>query len=336
MAKVLVTGGSGFIATHVLKVLLQNGYNVITTVRNSKKAEKVKEALSSVSSSRLDFRIVEDMAQPGAFDQVLRIEGLEVVIHTASPFQFKVENIKKDLLDPAIEGTNGILMAVKKNAPSVRRVVITSSFAAIIDFDNDANVSPLTYSEKDWNPITEAHALQNPFFGYMASKTFAERAAWDFVEKEKPNFHITTINPPVVFGPIIVNPDSLDDINTSNKSFYNLISGKSKEEVLDKVRFPWVDVRDLALAHMKAFELEETKEKRLMVAAGLKSKYDLVEIIKRNFPDLAANLPSLDSNQPHTDILRYDNSLTTEILGPTKISLEQSVVDTVKSLKNLC
>ncbi|RKF77794.1 Ketoreductase azaE [Golovinomyces cichoracearum] len=336
MNKVLVTGGSGFIATHVLKVLLQNGYNVIATVRSRNKAEKVKEALAGVSSSSLDLRIVEDMAQPGAFDQVLRTEGLEVVIHTASPFQLKVENVKKDLLDPAIEGTNGILVAIKKNAPSVRRVVITSSFAAIIAFDNAANGSPFTYSEKSWNPITEAHALQNPLFGYKASKTFAERAAWDFVEKEKPNFSLTTINPPLVFGPVIINPDSPDDINTSNKTFYDLISGRSKGQVLDRVRYPWVDVRDVALAHMKAFELEGTKEKRLMVAAGLQSKYDLAEIIKRNFPDLAANLPSLDSNQQHTDVLRFDNSLSTEILGPTKFSLEQSVVDTVKSLKDMC
>lgn len=230
MTKILVTGGSGFIATHVLKVLLQNGHTVITTVRSSSKANKVKEALSGVSSSRLDFHIVEDMARPRAFDEALRIEGLEVVIHTASPFRFKVENIKKELLEPAVEGTNGILAAVKKNAPSVRKVIITSSFAAIVTFDNTASGSPVTYSEKDWNPITEVEATQNPLFGYKASKTFAERAAWDFVEKEKPNFSITTINPPVVFGPVIVRPGSIDDINTSNQSFMILFRVGRREK----------------------------------------------------------------------------------------------------------
>lgn len=87
---------------------------------------------------------------------------------------------------------------------------------------------------------------------------------------------------------------------------------------------------------MKAFELEGAKGKRLMVAGGLQSKYDLVEIIKRNFPDYVANLPSLESTQLQIDAYRYDNSLSTEILGPTTFSLEQSVVDTVKSLQFLC
>jgi nucleoside-diphosphate-sugar epimerase len=82
------------------------------------------------------------------------------------------------------------LKAIKKSAPTVKRVVITSSFAAIID----SKAGPgYQYSEKDWNPITEEEALQNASNGYRASKTFAEKAAWDFVEKEKPNFTIATV-----------------------------------------------------------------------------------------------------------------------------------------------
>ena len=114
----------------------------------------------------------------------------EAVIHTASPFHFNVTDTKKDLLDPAILGTTGILKAIKKSAPTVKRVVITSSFAAIVD----PNAEPgHTYSEKDFNPITEEEALQNPSNGYRASKTFAEKAAWEFVEKEKPNFTLATV-----------------------------------------------------------------------------------------------------------------------------------------------
>lgn len=94
---------------------------------------------------------------------------------------------KKDLLDPAIIGTTGILKAVKKNAPTVKRVVITSSFDSILNGSKGTSYDH-TYSEKDWNPITEQEALKDPSSGYRASKTFAEKAAWEFVEKEKPNF----------------------------------------------------------------------------------------------------------------------------------------------------
>jgi nucleoside-diphosphate-sugar epimerase len=94
------------------------------------------------------------------------------------------------------------LKSIKKGAPSVKRVVITSSFASIIT-PNKGNWPGHEYCEEDWNPITLEEAYENPSAGYRASKTFAEKAAWDFLEKEKPNFTISTINPPLVFGPIV-------------------------------------------------------------------------------------------------------------------------------------
>ena len=106
------------------------------------------------------------------------------------------------MLDPAVIGTTGVLKSIKKSAPTVKRVTITSSFAAIIDPFKGMRPG-YTYSEKDWNPITHDQALENPSNGYRASKTFAEKAAWDFLEKEKPNFTVSTINPPLVLGPIV-------------------------------------------------------------------------------------------------------------------------------------
>lgn len=121
------------------------------------------------------------------------------MIHTASPFHFNAQDIQKDLLDPALHGTVGVLKAIKANAPTVKRVVITSSFAALVN-PSKGTWPEHTYSEKDWSPLTHEEALQSQAAGYRASKTFAERAAWDFVEEEKPNFDLATINPPMVFG----------------------------------------------------------------------------------------------------------------------------------------
>lgn len=107
MTKVLLTGGSGFIAAHVLEILLEHNHTVITTVRSQSKADNIKKAHSeAVSSGKLDFRIVEDIAVQGAFDDAVKSisEGLEAVIHTASPFHFNVTDTKRDLLDPAIIG----------------------------------------------------------------------------------------------------------------------------------------------------------------------------------------------------------------------------------------
>lgn len=274
-----------------------------------------------------------DIAQEGAFDEAVKIDGLAAVIHTASPFHFNVTDTQKDLLDPAVIGTTGVLKAIKKNAPSVKRVVITSSFAAIVDGGKGDAVGH-TYSEKDWNPVTLEQALQNPTNGYRASKTFAERAAWDFVEKEKPNFTLAVVNPPLVLGPIVHYLNSLDALNTSNERIRNLIQGRFKEEIPHTGTFLWVDVRDIALAHVKAFESEEAQGKRFFVTAGYFSNRELAEIIRKNFPEY--ELPGKEvkgGDYPEGGLYKFDNSRTTEVLGIKFKSLEESVVDTVKSLK---
>lgn len=122
------------------------------------------------------------------------------------------------------------MKSIKKSAPSVKHVVITSSFAAIIQAEKGFWPGH-EYSEADWNPITSKEATENPMMGYRASKTFAEKAAWEFLEKEKPNFTISTINPPMVFGPIVHALDSLENLNTSNERIRNAVQGKFKDEI---------------------------------------------------------------------------------------------------------
>lgn len=335
LTNLITPGGSGFIAAHVLDILLARGHSVVTTVRSEEKAQKIREAHPDTPASLLDFRIVPDIAKVGAFDDAVQIDGLEAVIHTASPFHFNVTDTKKDLLDPAIIGTTGVLQAIKKHAPSVKRVVITSSFAALMNCEK-GDWPGHSYSEADWNPITEEEAYLNPAYGYRASKTFAEKAAWDFVEKEKPNFTLSTMNPPMVFGPIVHYLNSLSALNTSNERFRNLITGQYKEEIPPTGTVLWIDVRDLALAHVKAMELEEAQGKRFFVTAGHYSNKEVAEIIRKNFPELEGELPGKDvtgGDYPEGGVYSFDNTRTQEVLGIKFTGLEQCVVDTVKSLK---
>ena len=197
MTRVLLTGGSGFIASHILDILLAHKHSVVTTVRSQEKADGIKKAYPKVTKDQLDFTIVPDIESAGAFDKaVVSDPPFEAVIHAASPFHFNITDIKKDLLDPAINGTTGILKAIKAHAPTVKSVVITSSFASIVNTNLPSPASAHTYSEKDWNPITQEESVQSPINGYRASKTFAERAAWDFVKNEKPNFTLSTVSAP--------------------------------------------------------------------------------------------------------------------------------------------
>ena len=246
------------------------------------------------------------------------------------------------------------MKAIKKSAPSVKRVVITSSFASIIDGAKTTRPG-YTYSEKDWNPVTEEEAIQNPSNGYRASKTFAEKAAWGFVEQEKPNFTLATVGsrgpdviitlmqtqccPPLVLGPIVHYLNSLDALNTSNQRIRDIMTGACKSELKPTGTFIWVDVRDLALCHVKAAELPEAANKRFFITAGYFSNKEIANIIREAYPKLASNIPTGDAlkagDYPADGIYKYDNSRTVDVLGIKFIPLKQSIIDTVKSLQEV-
>ncbi|KAF2738164.1 NAD(P)-binding protein [Polyplosphaeria fusca] len=341
MTRVLLTGGSGFIAAHTLDVLLKHGHSVITTVRTQQKADKIKAAYKSYADKgQLDFAIVPDIAQEGAFDQaVISDPPFEAVLHTASPFHFNVTDVKKDLLDPAIIGTTGILKSIKKSAPSVKTVVITSSFAAIVN-PSKGFWPGHEYTEEDWNPITMEEAQENPMSGYRASKTFAEKAAWEFLEKQKPNFSLATINPPMVFGPIIHNLDTLENINTSNQRLVFAAQGKFKDEIPPTGVHLWVDVRDVAEAHVAAFEKPEAANKRFFTLTGFFSNKELCQIIGKNFPqykDLPTDeTPGGDYPEGGKEgIYKFSNKRSVDVLGLKYRGLEECVVDAVKSFQEV-
>lgn len=335
MTRILLTGGSGFIAAHVLDTLLERGHSVVTTVRSQEKAQKIKEAHPDVPKEKLDFAIVEDIAKLDAFENaVVSDPPFETVIHTASPFHFKVTDIQKELLDPAINGTVGILRAIKKNAPSVKRVVITSSFAAIID---PSKPPSFVFSEEHWNPVTKEQATTTPAFGYRASKTFAEKAAWDFVEKEKPNFTLATCNPPVVLGPVVHYLNSLSALNTSNERIRDLITGASRDKCPPTGTHLWVDVRDIALSHALAAEKPEAANQRFFIVAGKFSNKEVAEVIHDVFPQFREKLPAGEALKsgdfPAEGSFGVDNRKSREVLGLSYRSLRESVIDTVKSLE---
>lgn len=131
--RVLVTGGSGYLAGHIIDQLLQRGHSVVTTTRTQAKASGLLRRYAQHGKDVFDVVIVEDIAVEAAFDQaVVSTPPFDAVCHPTSPFYFDVTDIQKELLEPAIMGTIGILRSIKAHAPSVRRVVITSSLASMI------------------------------------------------------------------------------------------------------------------------------------------------------------------------------------------------------------
>lgn len=299
----------------------------MTTVRSDSKG---KDCLAShpESSHLLSYAIVEDMGRPGAFDKAVQSDPpFEAVVHTASPFHYHAADLKKDMIDPAIMGTTEILKSIKRHASSVRRVVVTSSFAAVINFQEAVSV----YTSSHWNPITMEQALTDGQMAYVGSKKFAEKAAWDFLENEKPHFTLATINPVMVFGPPASRLGSLESVNTSNIIFRDMIQGKMASGIKPN-EFQWVDVRDVALAHVRAMEVPEAAGQRFLAAAGPYSNHQIGNIIKQNFPEVADRLPEYISVPDNGPSFTIDNTPIKEVLGIPLRSLKDCVVDTARSL----
>jgi len=144
--------------------------------------------------------------------------------------------------------------------------------------------------------------------------------------------------PPLVLGPIVHYLNSLDGLNTSNQRVRNLITGQCKKEIPDTGTFIWVDVRDLALCHVKAIEIDEAANKRFFITAGYFSNKEIADIIRKNFPEYKDELPKQEvkgGGYPEGGIYKYDNKRVVEVLGIKFKSLEESIVDLVKSLKSV-
>ncbi|KAL3459202.1 hypothetical protein BJX64DRAFT_279357 [Aspergillus heterothallicus] len=208
---ILVTGASGFLASHIILAFLEAGYKIRGTVRSNSTAEKVKS-------------------------------------------RYPRDN-EKDLLQLATQGTLNITKAVAEREPNVRRVIVTASFASMLDLDQ-AFRPGYRYTEADWNPCTYETA------------------------HNKPPFSVTTICPPWIFGPTI--DDGLTKVNESTETIWNLINGSLKD-VFDNDFAAFVNIHDAAEAHLKAYETEKAANQRFLVAGGRFLKQEACDIIRRRF-----------------------------------------------------
>ncbi|KAF7510316.1 hypothetical protein GJ744_006812 [Endocarpon pusillum] len=342
--RVFLTGARGFVASHILAKLLERGYLVTASVRSESQAREIL-ALNPSWKGALNFVYISDITAEGIFDDVfLKADyAFDYIIHTASPTSFDITDFQRDLINPAVQGTVGLLKSAHQfGGSSLKRFVYLSSAVTILNSLQDIGRAGENYTEKDWNPITAARAIEskNPVLGYSASKKLAEEAAWRFVEDKKPVFDLTSINPIVITGPMLQPISGPKSVTGTNKSFvYSFMDGEYKQ--IDSVKFPFyhhVDVRDVALAHIIALTSPQASGQRILLADELITPQLVANIIRRNFPELRDRVPEGDPNRILPDGVNptgWDPTKSTQILGGEDwkyTPLEVSIVDTVKDL----
>ena len=248
---VLLTGATGFIAKHICLRLLGAGYDVVGTTRDRARIEEMRAAVTPALAdpTRADagLRLIEaDLLRDAGWAEAM--EGVGAVIHCASPFPMAQPRDPQAVIAPAVEGTLRVLHAA--HAAEVARVVLTSSVAAILYRDKQGE---RRRDETDWTDTT--HPAATP---YTASKTLAERAAWDFAEQH-PEMKLTAINPGFVAG------RPLDgNYGTSLAVIERFLSGK--DPMVPDFGLPVVEVEDVAAMHLAALDTDESIGKRILAA----------------------------------------------------------------------
>ena len=273
MNSILVTGGSGFVGSHIVSRLLKAGHEVRTTIRSATREAEIRRMMRDdgcESDGKLSFSLA-DLTDDHGWDEA--VAGCDRVLHVASPFPQAAPRSEEELIVPARDGTLRVLRAARD--AGVRRVVLTSSFAAVgyghTRYDR-------VFDEDDWTD-PDGPKVQP----YIKSKVLAERAAWDFVAREGGGLEMAVINPVGIFGPVLG-----PDLSASIVLIRQLLEGVPAPAGLS---FGMVDVRDLADLHLLAMTAEAAKGQRFIAVSGeVVTLSDIAGWLREDLGELAANV----------------------------------------------
>ncbi|KAH9017028.1 hypothetical protein EDB84DRAFT_1567010 [Lactarius hengduanensis] len=306
-AKVLVTGVNGYLAVWIVKKYLEAGYSVRGTVRSLSKSAFLKEQFAEYGE-RLELVVVEDITKDGAFDDA--VKGIDAIAHTASPFHYNAID-PDELIVPAVQGTTSILNSALKHGTG--------------------------YDETSWNnaavaAVASKGSAAGPVTIYLASKTLAERAAWEFVAAHKAElaWDLVVINPPLIFGPSLSPAQTIDEINTSQREIYETLTGARTGAQL-RGQGNWVHVSVAADAHVRATYSSAAGGERIIVRSGYFFYQDILDAAAElGIPNVPHGEPYSTGNIPKTKILattKAEDLLGMKVTVPLKDVIEESVKD---------
>ena len=331
MEKVLVTGASGFIAEHCIIELLKNGYSVKGSLRSMNREQEVRDAVKTeTDDTKLEFCKLDLLEDDGWEDAMWDCDYL---MHVASPFVIEDPKDENELIKPAKEGTLRALNAAKK--AGIKRVVLTSSVAAV-----NSHMMSGTSDHTTWTDINSKYVTP-----YQKSKTIAEKAAWDFYNNQDSDnrMELAVINPGGVMGPQLGN----DLGGASTQIVSQLISGKFP--MIPALSFPFIDVRDVAILHLKAMTTPDADGKRFIAAHSKPTwMYQVAEVLSaagyekiklKKAPSFMLKLIGLFDNKTKSLVpmldkyVPCDNSQTVKVLNWEPMPWEQAFIEHAKSIE---
>eukprot|EP00521_Asterionellopsis_glacialis_P019969 CAMPEP_0195328732 /NCGR_PEP_ID=MMETSP0708-20121125/11001_1 /TAXON_ID=33640 /ORGANISM="Asterionellopsis glacialis, Strain CCMP134" /LENGTH=320 /DNA_ID=CAMNT_0040396643 /DNA_START=21 /DNA_END=983 /DNA_ORIENTATION=+ len=302
---VVITGVTGYLGSQTCLTFLKHGYRVRGTVRSISSSEaKIKAAFGEDVCAKLEL-VEADLNDEASISSACA--GATYVIHTASPF-----TLGGGCVGPAVAGATAAMKACKEHG--VKMCVLTSSCAAVIaPAKEDKPIPPAMYDESFWSNPDRPEGLGD----YMKSKTLAEKSAWDF-QKENPGFDLATICPTFIMG-----PSPLGD-GTSVQWLKAALDGSKTK--IPRGSSGFVDVRDVALAHLRAIEIPEAANKRFILYNQKATSPELYGWLAK-FNDRGAKVPTALGKGEDTGSDPVNNIRSKEVLKIEYIPLEKTFLD---------
>lgn len=266
---VMVTGASGYLGSWIVKQALEAGYTVRGTVRDPDDPEKTRHLLELPGADRLTLHRA-DLLDRGAFHPV--VDGADAVIHSASPFFTQhIDNAREKLVRPAVEGTRNVLTAAGAT-PSVRRVVLTSSVAAVMgDAREGADHPDRRVDESCWNNVSSER-----YDPYSYSKAAAERTAWEDSACQS-QWDLVVINPAFIIGPSLSRR-----LDATSVSLIRQLGDGTFRSGVPALTVGFVDVRDVAAAHIRALEVPDASG-RFILAERVTTFTEMAGVLRERF-----------------------------------------------------
>ncbi|KAK1834969.1 hypothetical protein QBC39DRAFT_251200 [Podospora conica] len=335
MPLTLLTGANSFVGAHVINSLLSAGHSVVGTVRRPALIDQLYE-LHPEWKTGLELVVVEDYTVEANWDALFAKYQFDHIAHVAAPLLDNPAHTDYDehFLKPSVDGNLALLRSAKRSAPTLKSFVATGSVNALTTgMPDELKAGPM--SNKTWLAITreQARETNNAYISYCSGKKEGELAIWDFVKTESPSFSVTVLLPALIFGPPLQPVKSVKSLNYSINLIYSFFSGQYTE--IPPTSFPsFVDVRDLADAHVKVLTTPEAANRRLLINAKAMTYTQLVRALAK-VPELAGRLPAESGEDANVTFANFEADEDNKVIGIEFRSVEDTMAATAQRILEL-